>query len=76
MRQADPKQPIPFRQDRPLTLSLKRRDLSLQRQILKGDSLVTVTEQAQEPKQIQEDGRHGLHYFPATQRRHQARIEF
>jgi hypothetical protein len=38
--------------------------LSPQRQILKGDGMLTATEQEQNPKQIQEDGRHGLDYFP------------
>jgi hypothetical protein len=42
----------------------KGREVSPQRQILKGDSLVTATQQAHEPNQKQEDGRHGLDYFP------------
>jgi hypothetical protein len=38
--------------------------LSPQRQILKGKDLMTTTEQAQEPKETQEDGRHGWDHFP------------
>jgi hypothetical protein len=42
----------------------KRPELPPQRQILKGNSLVTATQQVQEPNQKQEDGRHGMHYCP------------